>query len=167
MEGQLLRNFTSSMKGLANKLLLLWRSCRERFKGMTARTPYTKTLTQHGGYQPKPKMPPVKSPGSVPAPPPAAGRPYANANSVPATMLLYATTGEMVHIRCVESINFNQDEGEEIMGKLADDQILLIRTTSGQEHRVSIREMIKLDQSERTVEQMIEAIRGCFQRQGA
>lgn len=86
-------------------------------------------------------------------------------NSIPSTMLLSTTTGEMVHIRFVEAINFSQNEAEEIVGKLANDQIIKIRTISGKEHDVSVREMVKLDKGERTVEQMIAAIRGCFQRQ--
>lgn len=87
--------------------------------------------------------------------------------TVPPTMLLCATTGEMIHIRYVESINFNQTEAEEIAGKLADDQILRVRTISGKEYEVSVREMTKLDNDERNVEQMVTAIRGCFQRQGS
>lgn len=135
------------------------------------------------GYQPKPPIQVSKTlltPGNggvkpTPTasrpirPPPPAGQAAGRAHrpdSIPTTMLLCAKTGEMIHIRHIESINFNQDEAEEIVGKLAGDQILQVRTISGKEYEVSVREMIKLDNGERSLEQMITAIRGCFQRQG-
>lgn len=108
-------------------------------------------------------MPPVSRPR--PPPPPGQVSQSVNPDSIPSKMLLCTTTGEMVHIRYIESINFKQDADEEIMGKLADEQIIKIRTISGKDYEVSIREMIDLDGNERTVEQMVKAIHGCFQRQ--
>lgn len=157
------------MKRLANKLLRLLRFCREwpHYKeGM--KNPLSpgnlgpiKKMTLsagRGGVMPatRPPRPPL---------PPGQGAQSSRPDSIPSRMLLCTTTGEMVHIRYIESINFKQDADEEIMGKLADEQVIKIRTISGKDYEVSIREMIELDSNERTVEQMVKAIHGCFQRQ--
>lgn len=172
------------MKKIAGKSPLLWRYSKwhaSRIMTQGSKKPLlggTKSIIAKGGTLSRtslsmssggPLTPPPPPPGAPlqprPSPPRGQGGQGTRSNSIPSTMLLYTTTGDLVHIRFIESINFEQDEEEEIVGKLAADQIIKIRTTSGKEYEVSIREMIKLDQDERDVGQMVAAIRGCFQRQ--
>lgn len=112
-----------------------------------------------------PPMPSTRPP-APPRPIPPSGQGAANnPNSIPDKMLIATTCGELINIKRVESINLNQTEEDKVMGKLADDRIIIVRTVSGKDYKVSIKTMIELDMRTRTIEQMVQAIRGCLMKQ--
>lgn len=112
-----------------------------------------------------PPMPSTRPP-APPRPRPPSGQGASNkSHSIPDKMLVATTCGELINIRHIESINLNQTEEDKVMEKLADDRIIIVRTVSGKDYKVSIKKMIELDMHTRTIEQMVAAIRGCLVKQ--